>query len=230
MIADLFVRSSGVSDYIISHIELFVQWHLQFFSSAEFGLIPAPRPPHPLDPLRFRRIYIDDGIALLSQTGLQEQGSVPYIGPHRCIGCTLAHLIVPDLGDDGVNQSLQPESLLIIIEDDRSDLFPINLTIGKQDRRPPPLPQHLANLRPRISLADGRVGIDDHAAFVGEEIGDEALAAADAADQADDGFAREQAFAILSESALIRVALTLGAFVVNCSAALIALGGPIAIR
>src|SRR5688572_3941540 len=46
LIADLVVRSSGVSDYIISHIELFVQWHLQFFSPAQFLLIPAPRPPN----------------------------------------------------------------------------------------------------------------------------------------------------------------------------------------
>jgi len=64
LIADLFVRSSGVSNHIISHIELFVQWHLQFFSALEFFLIPAPRSPQSLEPFRFRGVHKDNRITL----------------------------------------------------------------------------------------------------------------------------------------------------------------------
>jgi hypothetical protein len=143
---------------------------------------------HPLETLGGGGVYEDNGVAASMEADLEQKGYIPNKGKDLWIGDGGLHGGDAELIDPGMKKRFEAFFLLGVGENDVGDGAPVNIALAVENSVAPPGAQGLFDGRIGIKRADLVVGVKDEATFVGEELRNETLAAADAAGDADDRF------------------------------------------
>jgi hypothetical protein len=166
------------------------QRKLSRLAMPEFVRGPAPLPGQSLDARRTGRVNIDDFTANLIPTGFQHDCRVQNDKRDNWMRLRPGDLSANALFDPREDEQFKNGALDGTAEDDGAQLLAIDLTVFIEHTVLPALGDASANVRLFERFVPEGVSFNDGATVAGKSGRDEALAAADAADETDEGFAQ----------------------------------------